>query len=66
MLIVSGLMRSCFSEAGAQVGCSDVTADGTTSEVCYCDTDLCNGASSVYVTSGLITAAVVIAVKLLL
>jgi len=62
---ISVVARSCLA-AGSGDECQKEEQGGAEAEVCICSENLCNGASGVYVTSGLITAAVVMAVKLLL
>ena len=45
----SAVARSC-SPTKMKTDCQKAEAGGHTAEACYCDTDLCNNSSSVYVS----------------
>jgi len=65
VIIISAVSRGCET-SGTGNSCQKQDLFGIAVDYCLCNTDLCNGASRVYVTSGLMAAAVIMAVKLLL
>jgi hypothetical protein len=54
-------IRSCaFEEGNYKNKCYQRSGFGGRQEVCACDTDLCNGASTIKATFGVLLAAVVV------